>query len=151
MSYVMVPVPEDHVGDVMQYVVRLMSQASIEPWDESSMEELFRDVDEPSRALLSAVAKESLSGKALPDAELTRTIELNWRETMGLLRELNDIARDDGHPPLIIRRTISEPLPNGRTKDVRVLAMNEEIAKLVYAADRAYLLGEAHPLESGDE
>ncbi len=41
MPYVMVPVPEEHVEDVMQFILRAMARASIEPWDQPSLE---RDV-----------------------------------------------------------------------------------------------------------
>ena len=62
MPYVMVPVPEDHVEDIMRYIVRLMSQALIEPWTEESVTQLFEEIDEPSRALLSTVAQVHASG-----------------------------------------------------------------------------------------
>ena len=78
-------------------------------------------------------------------------IELNWRETMGLLRELNDLARDESRPALVIRRSIVETLPNGRTKDVRILTMNEDLARIVHAVDRAHLLGGDDPLVPGED
>jgi hypothetical protein len=34
MPYVMVPVPEEHVQDVMQFVLREMAKASHVPWDD---------------------------------------------------------------------------------------------------------------------
>jgi len=145
MPYVMVPVPEDQVEDVMQHIVRLMSQASIEPWDESSMETLFGSIDEPSRALLSSVARAAMSGERLSEADSAALVQLSQRETMGLLRELNDYANDDHRPPLILRRAASETLPNGRTRDVRVLIMSDDIAPLVATADRKHLLSD-HPL-----
>jgi hypothetical protein len=52
MPYVMVPVPEEHVQDVMQFVLREVAKASLEPWDEKSVSELFHDGDEGSRSLL---------------------------------------------------------------------------------------------------
>ena len=150
MSYVMVPVPEDRVEDVMQFIVRLMSQASMEEWTEASVKQLWDEIDEPSRALLSTVATASLGGERPSEGDVASRIELNWREAMGLLRELNDLARDETHPPLVIRRTIVETLPNGRTRDVRILTMNEDLARLVHAADRQHLLGGADPLVPGE-
>lgn len=147
MSYVMVPVPEDRVADVMQYVVRLMAQASLEDWTEASITQLFDDIDEPSRALLSTVASASLAGERLTEPDARARVELSWRETMGLVRELNDIAREENHPPLVLRRTVDETLPNGRTREVRLLVMPEEIARLVHEADRAHLLAGRHPLD----
>ena len=46
MPYVMVPVPEEHVQDVMQFVVRMASQATLEPWTQEALGELFDEIDE---------------------------------------------------------------------------------------------------------
>ena len=41
MEYVMVPVPDEFVVDVMQYVARLVSQAARVPWTKEAIEEFF--------------------------------------------------------------------------------------------------------------
>ena len=146
MPYVMVPVPEEHVQDVMQFVVRLMSQASVEPWNEETIAQLFEEIDEPARALLSAVAKGVISGTPLTEGDAAAVIGMTWREVGGMVRELNDAAAAGGHPALLSRRSLSATLPNGRTRDVRGLALDDEVAQLVHAADRAQLLAEGHPL-----
>ena len=146
MPYVMVPVPEDHVQDVMQFVVRLMSQAAIEPWSDEAITQVFEELDEPGRALLSTVANAVVRGNPITEGDTAALIGMTWRETMGILRELNDLAGASSHPPLIGRRSNATTLPNGRTRDVRVLTMNDEIAQLVHAADRAQLLADGHPL-----
>ena len=146
MPYVMVPVPEDQVQEVMQFVVRLMSQASIEPWTEDTITQLFEEIDELGRAFLSTVAKAAVDGKTLSEGDTAAIIDMNWREAMGILRELNDAANAAGHPPLVGRRVAAETLPNGRTRDVRVLTMSDDIARLVHEADRAQLLADGHPL-----
>ena len=148
MAYVMVPVPEENVEDVMRFVVRLMSQAAVEPWTHESVTEMFEEVDEMTRTLLSAVASASLSGRPITESDAAKTIELNGRETIGILRELNEASAADSHAPIVTRSTIAETLPNGRTRDVRVLSMNEDVAGFVHAADRAQLLADGHPLGS---
>jgi hypothetical protein len=146
MPYVMVPVPEEHVQDVMQFVVRLMSQASIEPWNEQTITQLFEEIDEPARALLSAVAKGVIGGNPLTEADAAAVIGMTWREIAGMLRELNDAAAAEAHPPLLSRRSVTATLPNGRTRDFRALTIDDEVARLVHAADRAQLLADGHPL-----
>jgi hypothetical protein len=146
MPYVMVPVPEDNVQDVLQFVVRLMSQASIEPWTEEAITQLFEEIDEPGRALLSTVANAVVRGTPLTEGDTSTLIGMTWRETMGLLRELNDLAGASAHPALIGRRSSTTTLPNGRTQDVRSLTMTDEVARIVHAADRAQLLADGHPL-----
>ena len=146
MPYVMVPVPEEYVQDVMQFVVRLTSQASVEPWTEEAMAQLFEEIDEPARALLSAVAKGVIGGKPLNEADASAIIGMTWREVAGMVRELNDAAASRSHPALVGRRSVTATLPNGRTRDVRALIIDDEIARLVHEADRAQLLAEGHPL-----
>jgi hypothetical protein len=146
MPYVMVPVPEEHVHDVMQFVVRLMSQASVEPWDEETMSALFEDIDESSRTLLSAVAKGVISGTLLTEGDVGAVIGMSWREVMGMVRELNDTATSRNHPALVSRRTTNATLPNGRVREVRGLVIDDDVARLVHDADRAQLLADGHPL-----
>jgi hypothetical protein len=151
MPYVMVPVPEEHVQDVMKFVVQLISQASIEPWNEEAIAQLFEEIDEPARALLSTVAKGVIGGKPLNEADAAAVIGMTWREVAGMMRELNDAAAAGAHPALLSRRSLSITLPNGRTREVRALAIDDEIAQLVHAADRAQLLADGHPLGAEHE
>ena len=140
MTFVMVPVPEDNVADVMQYVLRLINQASIEPWDEASVTDFFESVDEPTRALLSAVAAATLRDQPILESEAVSAIQMDRREMIGIIREVNDLARDAGRQTLIQARTIDEELANGRSRQVRVLAMADDVARYVVEADRRHLL-----------
>lgn len=150
MSFVMVPVPEDRVADVMQYVVRLMAQAAMEEWDGESVSELFASIDEPSRALLSAVAVSVLDGDPPSLENVAAQIEMSVRETMGILREVNELARDDSHPPVLVPRSAKETLPNGRERTVRQVFMDNDVAQMIYECDRALLLAEGDPLGGSD-
>jgi hypothetical protein len=146
MPYVMMPVPEEHVEAVMQFVLRTMSRAAQEAWDTDSVTQLFDEVDEASRSLLAFVARASLEGVDLADAEAARKLQLTVRETSGIMNELNASTREANRPVLITMRTVSERLPNGRTTDKRVLQMEPEIAELVAAAEREELARNPHPL-----
>ena len=44
MPYVMVPVPEEHVQDVMQFILREVARASLEAWDEESVEDMVLEM-----------------------------------------------------------------------------------------------------------
>lgn len=145
MAYVMVPVPEDQVREVMQYVLRLINRASIEPWDEASLADFFDSVDEPTRALLSAVATATLRDRPINESEAVSAIQMNRREMIGIMRDVNDLARDSGRQPLVQACTIDEELPNGRTREVRVLAMDDDVARYVVEADRRHLLAGDDP------
>jgi hypothetical protein len=139
MPYVMVPVPEEHVQDVMQFILREIAKASLVPWDEESVTALFHDVDEANRSLLAYVARATLSGTDITEPQAAEMMQLRQREVAGLLRELNDYAVNASRPALVIAPTVKETLPNGRVTEKRVLTMSEEIAQLVRDAERAEL------------
>lgn len=140
MPYVMVPVPEQHVEEVMQFVLRAMTRASLQPWDEESLGALFSEVDELSRTLLAFVARSALAGEDLPETEAARMMQLSGRETLAIQRELNEVARQSDREPLMTQRMVPQLLPNGRTTEVRVYEMEEPIARLVVDAERRELL-----------
>lgn len=151
MPYVMMPVPEEHVEAVMQFVLRTMSRAAQEPWDSESISQLFDEVDEASRSLLAFVARAALEGVDLSDVEVARKLQLTVRETSGILNELNSSTREANRPVLITMRTVTERLPNGRTTDKRVLQMEPDVAELVTAAERDELSRTPHPLGASSE
>jgi len=151
MPYVMVPVPEEHVEEVMQFILRARASASIQPWDRESIFTLFDDVDEPSRSLLAFVARASVDGGELVDAEAARKIQLTVREILAIRSELNRLAKEVSRPPLITLRSITEQLPNGRLTDKRVLQMAPEVADFVREAEQAELLDAAPPLGRANE
>jgi hypothetical protein len=146
MPYVMVPVPEEHVHDVMQFILREVAKASLAPWDEHSVTELFHEVDEESRSLLAYAARAATTGKEISEARAADLMQLRQREMAGIIRDLNERASNANRPPLLTTRTVTETLPNGRTVDKRVLWMSEEVAPLVHDAERAELADVPAPL-----
>jgi hypothetical protein len=146
MPYVMVPVPEEHVQDVMQFILREVAKASLEPWDRASISQLFHEVDEASRSLLAYTARGSLSGTDITEAQAADMMQLRQREVVGIVRELNERATTAKRPGLITTRTVTETLPNGRTKEKRVLSISEESAALVRDAERAELAAVRPPV-----
>ena len=146
MPYVMVPVPEEHVEAVMQFVLRAISRASIEPWDLDMISEIYNGVDEATRSLLAFVARASLDGVELSDAEAAKKIQLSQRETAGIVSELYSLMRDTNRPNLLHSRVVTERLPNGRIRDKRVITMEPEIAELIRTAEDAELRDAAEAL-----
>lgn len=145
MPYVMVPVPEEHVQDVLDFVLRAIARASVQPWDAESLTKFFLEIDEPGRMLLSVVAHAVRADKPLTEDEASERIELSRREMLGILQELNELAQAASRPPLLVRRKATDVLPNGRIIERAVVAMEPEIAALVYEAERVELSGEGPP------
>jgi hypothetical protein len=146
MPYVMVPVPEEHVEQVMQFVLRAIARASIKEWDAGAVEELWGEVDEATRSLLAFVARATLEGAQLADAEVAGRIQMSTRETIGILNDLNVTTRADDRDNLITTRVVDERLPNGRVASRRMFVMDGAVAELIGAAERA----EASELRSAD-
>jgi hypothetical protein len=146
MPYVMVPVPEEHVQDVMQFILREITKASLEPWDDESVTALFHEVDEAGRSLLAYAARASTSGTDISEAQVADMMQLRPREVVGIVRDLNERATKANRPPLVTARTVTETLPNGRTTEKRVLWMSDELASLVRDAERAELADVRPPL-----
>ncbi len=146
MPYVMMPVPEEHVEEVMQFILRAIAKASIEPWDTESVNTLYNEVDEATRSLLAFVARASAEGTELADADAARRIQMTVRETAGIMNELNTLTRETNRPPLINVRVASERQPNGRVTERRVLYMDVELAEFIRQAEQAELADAQHPL-----
>ncbi len=146
MPYVMMPVPEEHVEAVMNFVLRAIARASIQPWDTASLNQIYADVDEATRSLLAFVARASANGGELDTIDAARKIQMTPREVVGIMNELNSMTRDANRPTLISSRMVTDRLPNGRTAEKRVLSMALEIADLVRAAEISELQGSEHPL-----
>lgn len=151
MPYVMVPVPEEHVEEVMQFILRAVARASIEPWDAESVTQVFHEIDEEARSLLAFVARAATDGSDLDAAEAARKIQLTVRESLGIMNDLNAITRETNRPTLINARMVTDRLPNGRVTEKRVLNMDPEVAELVKAAEQEELRDAPNPLGGASE
>jgi hypothetical protein len=142
----MVPVPEEHVQDVMQFVLREMARASLEPWDQESVFDLFDDVDEAGRSLLAYTARASMTGYA-PDRGTSGRDAAAPAARGRWHRPRGQRASCAGQPPdLLVTRTVTETLPNGRTTEAWVVALSDDVAPLVRDAERAELAAVTPPL-----
>jgi len=137
MEYVMVPVPEDHVVDVMNYIARLVSRASVAPWTKESIADYFEELEEPSRALLSFVARNTVAGKEVSDEDAAESLELSFREVREIMRETNEGAYRNKFEPLLSPRDAAVVLPNKRTVNRRLLGMTDSVARMIRAHERA--------------
>jgi len=149
MPYVMVPVPEEHVEEVMQFMLRSMTRASQEEWDQESVTQLFAEVDELSKMLLSHVARAAASGTEVFEADAAAAVQLSQRETAAIVRELNELGREQNRPSMVYRRPSLEMLPNGRTIEKFAIVVEETVVPLVLEAEKADL--QANPLLGTNE
>jgi hypothetical protein len=150
MPYVMVPVPEQHVLEVMATVLRLAArQSHTEPpqgWDQQAVTDLFAKANEPTRGLLSYLAHPKRAGTEFIPPDIARALELDASEVSGLLGPLNREFRRANRVPLFESRVHPETSPSGRTLKRRRLMMSDEHARMVRAAEQAVRAVEPDPL-----
>ena len=146
MGFVMVPVPEEHVEEAMTMILRISARARLKDWDQAALSELFHQLDEPSKSVLSVVGRATLAKKAIDG--LNNKVVNGRPEVLGITRELNEQANASGYPALIVVRQEVETLPNGRTREQRLFSMTTELALLVREAEQEELRAAPHPLLS---
>lgn len=139
MAYVSVPVPEEHVEDVMRFVLRAMAKASMLPWDEESFGEFWSEVDELSRSLLAFVARAAADDEDISDREVAEKMQVRPREVHALTAELTQESARRRRPPIVTGQIVEDELPNGRIVEVRVLLMDPDVATMVTRAERSEL------------
>lgn len=150
MGYVMVPVPEEHVEEVMQTILRVAAQARTKPWDAEAIGDWFRRSDEVTKAVLSVVARGSLKQGKVADARVAEAVELSIREILGLIRELNEAVERESRPSIVFHRVEAETLPNGRVTEQRVIWSNSDVASWIRAAEQEELASTPHHLMGND-
>jgi len=142
MPYVMVPVPEEHVLEVMGVVLRLAARRSHdEPpkaWDQDAVNEFFAKANEPTRGLLSFLASRRRAGKEFIPPDIARGLDLETSEVSGLLGPLNREFRRSNRNPLLESRVLVETAPNGRSLKRRRLKMRPEYAEMIRAAEQTF-------------
>jgi hypothetical protein len=150
MPYVMVPVPEEHVLEVMGVVLRLAArQSHDEPpkaWDQDAVNGFFAKANEPTRGLLSFLAHPKRAGSEFIPPEIAGALELEASEVSGLLGPLNREFRRANRVPLFESRVHLETTAKGRTLRRRRLMMGVEHAEMLRAAEQAARLVEPDPL-----
>jgi hypothetical protein len=145
-NYVMVPIPDAYVPAVMQHVLMLMAKETVQQWEPDEVVSLFAECDEPSKAVLSSVARATLAvGDAITD-EVSEKTMVPMSEVMKIVQRLNETSREMLRPALITPRSGRETLPNGREVARRYLDMNERLAQFVVDAEKADLAANPHVL-----
>jgi hypothetical protein len=138
----MVPVPEEHVVEVMAYIARLSAKPAPgdwppKQWDQGALDELFAESSERTRALLTFLAQRSRAGKEVPPREIAAALHLDRTEVPGILGPLNRHCRKVNRASLFESRVRTVTTADGRPEKRRSLMMTKETARMVRAAEQA--------------
>lgn len=137
MAYVMVPVPEEHVAEAMQAVVRMVARAEVVDWDDGSIADLWAASDGPTRLVLSAVADAVVGGRGITLEALAGATGLTARQVLGVVQEVNEAANNASRPPMLLHRATGAHLPDQGSRAGGVLSMPRPVAVALSTAERA--------------
>jgi hypothetical protein len=127
-EYVMVPVPEEHLEEVMNFVRWHTVKPPAVTFDEQAVAWAIRGVDDMSRTLLGAAAAAALEGRDVTASDLGRASSCSYREVVGAILEINQLLLKAGglQATLMMR-----PAPGERDLSERVVSMPEPLARIV--------------------
>jgi hypothetical protein len=139
VRYIQVPVPEEHVLEVMAHVVRLAARQPAgewpaKQWDQEELDRLIADANERTRALLGFIAHRSRAGKEVTPREIAAALDLERGDVPGILGPLNRQFRKANRVPLFESRLRSVTSAEGKAEKRRSLMMTKETARMVRTA-----------------
>jgi hypothetical protein len=131
VDYVMVPVPQDLVERVQQYVTWRVSGGVAADWTEDAVAELYRQLDDASRAVVWTVAQGVVDDEPITVARAAEAAGTTNREALGIVLELVQRFRGLGGVtfPLLVL-----DVAEGVDDDQRVIAMPKDGARVTLAA-----------------
>jgi hypothetical protein len=106
MEYVMVPVPEEFVAEVTQYLQWNTGTPPPDFWPDDAIARFVEGLDESARAVLLHAARGSDGVVVMPVTDVAEATGCTPREVVGLVVELNEAARNAGGPPFIMATTL---------------------------------------------
>ena len=98
----MVPVPEEHLAEVLAYLRWGFSGMPSEGWDLDAIAQLLRDARRAGRRLLLHTADAAERGVILTIADAATAAGCSEREVLGMLIELNEAVRSAGGPLIVL-------------------------------------------------
>jgi hypothetical protein len=132
MRFVMVPVPREHVLDVMRWVL-FRAPADDDPSgmrDHARIKTFLEDTDPVTRSVLQLLAKATSGGDALRLTDVTEQLEAEADVVRGILREINRSALGGGRDLVQLAPETTVGV-QGQTGRVLYLRMRPEHASVV--------------------
>ena len=128
VEYVMVPVPVELHARVLQYLGWRAGSEGATGWDPDMMATLYAGLDEPSRTLLTRVARGVVEQQPVTLHGIASATSASTREVLGIVLELVGRFKELGGPTFPI--VLLDP-PEGLGDDQRRVVMPKEGAQAV--------------------
>ena len=137
MPYVMVPVPEEHEDDVLQFLMGLQVQAAMNRWPEGALDRYLEALDDTERSIVAGIIERSRQRRIVPEADLAAATGL---EPSVLSEQVQAMARrswDANVPALVLTDKEQRVAADGGTEEY----LTYHIAPAVAAEVRVHLEG----------
>ncbi len=138
MRYVMVPVPAEHVLDVMRWVLFRApdDESEADVRDGARVYEFVIQSDELTRSVLDRVATAAIADEPLRIGDLAAEFDQEGQIINGLIRGANATALGAARPIVEVRAETAIGV-HGQTGKVSFLGMRLDLARQIRAAVRA--------------
>lgn len=135
MEYVMVPVPEDLVAEVDQYLRWNTVTSPLGALDIDGALRILEAIDDLARRYLLVVAEAAVDVRILSVGDAAAESGCNELEAMGLMMQLNTVAQRMGNLPLgLIQRETKAPPDGSDAEPTFTFNMRGDVATMVLKA-----------------
>lgn len=135
MEYVMVPVPEDLVAEVDQYLRWNTVTSPLGALDIDGAHKILESIDDLARRYLIVIAQAAVDVRILPVEDAAAESGCNVLEAMGLMMHLNYVAQRIGSLPLgLIAREVKAPPPGSDAEPTYTFNMRGDVATMILNA-----------------
>jgi hypothetical protein len=135
MTYVMVPVPDDMVAEVRQFLRWGLAGPLLGDLDDDAAARFFASLDDEARRFLLVVADAALDSRVLPVAAAAAATGCSEREALGLMAELNTEVQHFGKLPLgLVSRELGEASEGSEDEPPYLFTMRADVAAIVVNA-----------------
>lgn len=137
MRYVMVPVPTEHVLDVMRWVLfRAPEDGDVATRDSARVTKLVSEADELTRSILLLVAAAAVRDEPLRLSDIADELDHDPQVVRTAVRDVNQHALGAGRNLLTVRSETAVGV-HGNTGKIAYIAMRPDLARMVRAAAKA--------------
>ena len=133
VTHVMVPVPQEHVEAVQEYLRWQAGPRPISVPHAEAITAACQDLDDASWDLLDIVHRALVDKDFLSTGEVAEQLGVSHREVMGTIVEINERARLAGGPPIMLLRDATE---ERRHLGERIINMTRETGEVLEQVTR---------------
>ena len=132
MRYVMVPVPAEHVLDVMRWVLfRTPEEDGVNDMrDRARLSTFMGEASEVTHSILTRVAKAALNDEPLRLSDVADDLDLDSDVINATIKEVNNFALGPGRVLVMLRMETAVGI-SGNTGKIAYLSMRPNLARVV--------------------